>query len=526
MLESLLIVSDRMNDIYPPSPEAIALVSASPDAVMLLSPELTVVAASEACLRMLEVGNGEIVGRDVREAFAGSDSLDALTTSAHAATRTKKSHHMMPGLFRTAGDRHQRLLEILSTPVILDGKMRWVLQQVKQPVRPGDEQAERLAIEKELQVSEARLRSIMRTVPDAMIIIDERGSIESLSTTAERLFGYTADEVTGKNIKLFMPSPHREQHDGYLERYLRTGERHIIGIGRIVVGQRKDGTTFPMHLSIGEMRTGEKHYFTGFIRDLTDQQVTQNRLKELQSEVTHMSRFTALGEMASTLAHEINQPLTAINNYLKGCHRLLQKVEGEPVPALQDALAKAGDQALRAGQIISRLREFVARGDSERRVENLPKLIEDASILATLGTREGAIAVSFRLDPRAELVQVDRIQIQQVLVNLIRNAVEVLMDTPGHRELGIETVVLGDGMIQVSVADSGGGLAPEVSAHLFQPFVTTKQKGMGLGLSICRTIIEAHGGKIWADTRPQGGTTFRFTLRMPGDEPEEAERAQ
>jgi two-component system sensor kinase FixL len=358
-----------------------------------------------------------------------------------------------------------------------------------------------------------------------MVIIDERGRIESLSATAEKLFGYSMAEAAGQNIKMFMPEPHRSQHDDYLERYLLTGEKHIIGIGRIVVGQRKDGTTFPMHLTIGELQSADRHYFTGFIRDLTDQELTQNRLRELQSEVTHMSRFTALGEMASTLAHEINQPLTAINNYLKGCHRLLQKAEGEQVPALRAALAKAADQALRAGQIIRRLREFVARGDSERQVENLPKLVEDASTLALVGTRENAIAVSFRLDPRAELVLVDRIQIQQVLVNLIRNAVEILMEAPDARELGIETVLGGDGMVQVSVADSGAGLAPEVRAHLFQPFVTTKQKGMGLGLSICRTIIEAHGGKIWVEPRPRGGTIFRFTLRA-AEESEEAELGQ
>lgn len=514
-----------MNDVHFPSQEAIALVSASPNAILLLSPGLTVVAASAACLRMLGSGRDGIVGLDIRQALAGSDSLDALIASANAAVRTEQPHATAPGLFRTAADPHQRLLEVLSTPVVLAGATRWVLQQVKEPPRPGGGEAERLAVEEALQVAQAQLRSIMRTVPDAMIIIDERGLIQALSATAERLFGYTADEVTGKNIKLFMPSPHREQHDGYLERYHATGERHIIGIGRIVVGQRKDGTTFPMHLTIGEMRTGDKHYFTGFIRDLTDQQLTEARLRELQAEVTHMSRFTALGEMASTLAHEINQPLTAINNYIRGCHRLAERLEGEPVPALRNALTKAGDQALRAGQIIRRLREFVARGDTERRIENLPKLIEDASTLALVGTRENAITVFFRLDSRAEQVVVDRIQVQQVLVNLIRNAFEVLLDSSTARELSIETQLLSD-TVQVSVADSGPGLAPEVRAHLFQPFVTTKQKGMGLGLSICRTIVEAHGGKIWVDERSGGGTIFRFTLPVPGDESEEAERGQ
>ena len=369
------------------------------------------------------------------------------------------------------------------------------------------------AMKAALQAAEARLRSILETVPDAMIIIDERGRVESLSTTAERLFGYAADEVVGRNIKMLMPTPHREQHDGYLKRYLTTGERRIIGIGRVVVGQRKDGTTFPMHLTVGELRSADRHYFTGFIRDLTDQQLTETRLNELQSEVTHMSRFTALGEMASTLAHEINQPLTAITNYLKGSRRLLERMEGEQACVLRDAVEKAADQALRAGDIIRRLREFVARGESERRVESLPKLIEDASTLALIGAKESGVEVSFRLDATADLVLADRIQIQQVLVNLIRNAIEIMVETSNRRELEIATVANGDETVEVNVADTGPGLAPEVAAQLFQPFVTTKRKGMGLGLSICRTIVEAHGGRIWVDPRPGGGTIFRFTLR-------------
>lgn len=363
-----------------------------------------------------------------------------------------------------------------------------------------------------LEAAEARLRSVLQTVPDAMLIIDEKGLIESLSTTAERLFGYDHAEVVGRNVSILMPSPDRERHDAYIARYLATGEKRIIGIGRIVVGQRKDGSTFPMHLTVGELRTDDRHHFTGFIRDLTDQQMTESRLKELQSEVAHMSRFTALGEMASTLAHEINQPLTAISNYLKGSQRILQRLDGEEVAVLRDAIGKAADQALRAGQIIRRLREFVSRGDSERTIENLPKLIEDASTLALVGAREGGIETVFRLDPSATQVFADRIQIQQVLVNLIRNAIEAMAEAAPPRSLEIATVLREGGFVEVSVADSGAGLAPEVARNLFQPFVTTKRKGMGLGLSICRTIVEAHGGRISVAGREGGGTAFRFTL--------------
>lgn len=370
-----------------------------------------------------------------------------------------------------------------------------------------------------LKAADARLQSILQTVPDAMIIIDEQGRVESLSATAERLFGYAKSEVVGRNVDMLMASPHHEQHDAYLKRYLATRERRIIGIGRVVTGRRKDGSTFPMHLTVGELQSADRHYFTGFIRDLTDQQLTESRLRELQSEVTHMSRFMALGEMASTLAHEINQPLTAIANYLKGSRRLLERMAGEEAGVLREAIGKAADQALRAGAIIRHLREFVARGESERRVESLPKLIEDASTLALIGAKENAVRVSFRLDPALDLVLADRIQIQQVLVNLIRNAIEIMSEGGQRRELDIATTSVGDDMVEVSVADTGTGITPEVMARLFQPFVTTKHKGMGLGLSICRTIVEAHGGKIWVDSRQDGGTIFRFTLRaVKGEE--------
>ncbi|HSI39735.1 MAG TPA: PAS domain S-box protein [Xanthobacteraceae bacterium] len=363
----------------------------------------------------------------------------------------------------------------------------------------------------ELLAREAHLKSILDTVPDAMLVIDDAGMIRSVSAAAERLFGYRTEELAGRNVRMLMPPPYREGHDGYLARYRDTGERRIIGIGRIVVAERKDGSTFPIELSVGEVNSGAQRFYTGFIRDLTERQETEARLQELQAELLHMSRLTALGEMASSLAHELNQPLTAIANYLKGSRRLLESGAEGTAARLKPALEKAADQAIRAGEIIRRLRDFVQRGESERREESLARLVEETSALALVGVRETGVRIRFRLDRRADQVLVDRVQIQQVLLNLMRNAVEA-METTERRELVVSNEAGEGGMVVVSVADTGSGLSGDVAARLFQPFVTSKPAGMGVGLSICRTIVEAHGGTIAAYANPGGGTVFRFTI--------------
>jgi two-component system sensor kinase FixL len=368
----------------------------------------------------------------------------------------------------------------------------------------------------DLAEREAHLRSILETVPDAMVVIDQQGTIQSFSVAAERLFGWTASEAAGRNVSILMPEPYRSAHEGYLTRYLTTGERRIIGTGRVVVGERRDGSTFPMELSVGEMHGDIHRYFTGFVRDLTDRQTTERRLQDLQSELVHVSRLTAMGEMASALAHELNQPLSAIANYMRGsAHHLAADPPNRA--KIQEALSKSAEQALRAGEIIRRLRDFVAKGEAERRVENLPKLLEEAGALAMIGAKERGVRLKYNLDSRASLVLADKVQIQQVVLNLMRNAVDAMEGHP-RRELTVSSQVGPQDMTLVCVTDTGPGITPAMFDRLFQPFMTTKSEGMGVGLSISRTIVEAHGGRIWAEPNPDGGTIFNFTLRTVREE--------
>ena len=373
------------------------------------------------------------------------------------------------------------------------------------------------ALSRQASAREAHIQSILDTVPDAMVVIDETGVIQSFSAAAERLFGWTAADVHGRNVSMLMPNPYADQHDGYLERYRKTGERRIIGVGRVVVARRRDGSDFPIELAIGEMRSGERRFFTGFIRDLTERQKTEGRLQDLQAELIHIGRLSALGEMSSALAHELNQPLSAVGNYINGVRRMLQ---GDADPALvKDGLDRAAAQVLRAGEIIRRLRDFMQRGDTDRRIESLSKLVEEASALAMLGARDADIHVSIRLESSTDLVLADRVQIQQVLLNLIRNAIEAMEESPTRR-LVVSSRNSGDDMVEISVADTGSGVSDAVAQTLFTPFMTTKSHGLGVGLSICRTIVEAHGGRIWTEPNLPKGTIFLFTLPAVGEEAE------
>jgi two-component system sensor kinase FixL len=367
-------------------------------------------------------------------------------------------------------------------------------------------------LNRELQRREALLQSILDTVPDGLIVIDPKGMVQAFNQAAESMFGYAAAEVVGRNVRMLMPGHHAAAHDGYMDRYMTTGEKRIIGIGRLVAGLHKDGGTFPLELRVGEVQAAGTHLFTGILRDVTEREARDHRLAELQAELIHVSRVSELGQMVSALAHEVNQPLTAVANYLSGIRRLLP--EDSPAP-LRPALEKVAEQAERARAIVQSLRGLVRKEPAARQVENLETMVQETSALVLIGTNR-LVVLRLQVQPDAVLVLVDRVQIQQVLLNLMRNAVEA-MARQSLRMLTIAAERLGD-RVQITVSDTGPGLSNTVQARLFQPFVTTKPEGLGVGLSICRTIVESHGGALSVVDGTEPGTTFRFTV--PAADPE------
>ncbi len=491
--------------------------------------------------------------------------------------------------------------------------------------------------------NDALFRVLIATAVDGIIVIDARGLVQVYNSACEKLFGYTASEVIGRNVKMLMPEPYHKEHDGYLSRYGQTGDRKIIGIGRDVLGRRKDGSVFPMYLSVGEGCVGGDKVFVGIIHDLTAirsetasreaanrhlAQIVQSsddailsktlegtitswntaaerifgfsaaeaigqhisiliptdrlaeeesiiaqlkagrdinhydtvrrrkdgteifvslsvspirdgagkivgaskiardvtgkkraeaRTRALQSELAHVARLSAMGQMTAGIAHEINQPLTAITNYVNAARRTLSSMpsgqEDGAIERAQEMLEKAARQIIRAGGIVRNLRNFVEKREGCRAPENLNEVIEESIALAFAGAADSNIKLHFHLAPSLPTVMIDRIQIEQVLVNLIRNSIEAMAPVK-KKILTLETALDSDGCAQITVTDTGPGLPPEVTERLFQPFVTTKEKGMGIGLSICQSIVDDHGGRIWALPAASVGTAFRIRLPL------------
>jgi two-component system sensor kinase FixL len=361
-----------------------------------------------------------------------------------------------------------------------------------------------------MQNSDVLFRTLLATAVDGIMIIDERGLIKVYSDSCERLFGYTAEEVAGQNVKLLMPSPYHGEHDDYISRYRATGERRIIGIGREVVGRRKNGTTFAMYLSVGEGEYRGERIFLGIVHDISERKADEQRIQELQKELLHATRLTATGQLSAALAHELNQPLTAILNYTGILEELASQDKSPNAAMLRNTAARITEQTARAGEIIRRLRGFVAKREPDRAIQDLNVAVQESIALGFVGAAQSSVKLQTELSSDIPLVSIDKIQIQQVMINLVRNAVEAMQES--HRRVLTVTTEHDGTYAMVTVADTGSGLPPDIAASLFQPFVTTKEHGLGIGLSICRTIVESHGGKLWMEPNKGGGTIFRFRL--------------
>lgn len=369
------------------------------------------------------------------------------------------------------------------------------------------------AVSTDLEALQLHLRSILASVPDGMIVINENGKILAFSSAAEKLFSYKAEEVIGGDVSLLMGGHDEANHQTYVNNYLETGKRHIIGVGRVVSAKRSDGTIFPVDLKIGEARVGDHYLFTAFVRDLSEQRRNELRMQEMQAELVHFSRMSAVGTMASALAHELNQPLTAVANYLEAARDLLDSDSDNAREILHEALDEASRQAVRAGEIVRKLRGYVSRGEIDARSVALAPLLIDSIALARISGDMTDIPIDKDIEPDLGAVLADPIQVQQVVINLLRNAGEALHGVSSPR-MRVAARKHPESFVTVEVCDNGPGMSDEVRKTLFKPFMTSKSQGMGLGLSICQTIIEAHGGKIEATPAAEGGTCFRFTLRQ------------
>lgn len=451
--------------------------------------------------RMFGWSEAEVLGKSFEFIFDPADKTRGLPERQLEVARAHGSFHDRCWRLRKDGSRFLGDVTVshIEGNKLLPGGYGVIIRDVTSE----DNQA------RSLEASSVLLRSILDTVPDAMIVIDDNGIILSFSRTAELLFGYDREEVIGKNVSMLMPSPDAERHDFYMSRYRETGKAHIIGNKRRVLGLRKGGTIFPHTLRVGEAYGGGQRMFAGFLHDLTETEKAEARLNELQRELSHIARVSEMGTLATAMAHELNQPLMAIGNLVQTSSELLKEDRSRKIlDQVTGALEEAGRQAMRAGAIVKRLRRFVSRGELDRTIEDPGSLVRDTCELIESDAKFRDIEFSVFVADGVREVLVDRVQVQQVLLNLVRNATDAI-----GKEGQVRISARPDGpMMEFMVWDSGPGVPPERVGRLFEPFATTKTDGMGLGLSICKTIIEAHGGKIWYAAGDSGGASFIFTV--------------
>ena len=354
--------------------------------------------------------------------------------------------------------------------------------------------------------------AFMEAAVDAIVVIEASGRISGFSRSAEEMFGYQGAEVLGKQVDELMPEPYRSQHAGYISRYLKTGSAKIIGTGREVHGMRKDKSVFPIWLSVGEIRSGNDHRFVGIIRDLSEHHAAELERRTLETRLEHVSRLSLLGEMAAGIAHEINQPLTAIANYSHAAKKFLDREDPGP-ETLRVACEGIADQVQRAGDVISNLRGFLRKREVRTNPLDARKLIEDVMVLIKADAAHEGVTIETEFADSLPEISGNAVQLQQVLLNLTRNAVDAMSTNLGRSKvLRIETRLAPDDRVELRVSDRGPGIPDSLKASIFNPFFTTKKEGLGVGLAISRSIVDAHHGELKCEPREGGGTVFIVSL--------------
>ena len=364
--------------------------------------------------------------------------------------------------------------------------------------------------------SDERYRVVVETASDAIISMDDNGTIQFTNPATERIFGHKSQDLIGKPLTILMPESLRGAHEYGFKRYLTTGERHLNWQGIELTAVRKNGQKFPVEVSFGELTKDGRRLFTGLVRDISERkraEEAQEALQMTQIELERVSRLTTMGELAASIAHEVNQPLAAIMNNGNACLRLLAKDNLQP-EVLRRALEEIVADTTRASAVIARIRALIKKTPSEKTKVNINEIINDVMTLTGHEIQQNRVLLEYQLATDLPLVMADRVQLQQVLLNLIMNGIEAMTAAQDNRRLlRMESGLNKSGDILVTFRDSGSGLGSEAD-HLFTPFFTTKANGMGMGLPISRTIIEAHGGRLWAEPNLPSGAVFSFTLPL------------
>jgi two-component system sensor kinase FixL len=370
----------------------------------------------------------------------------------------------------------------------------------------------------------AEFQALLDAAVDAIVVIDIQGSIITFNRAAERMFGYGSADVLGTNVGILMGQPNGSEHNQYLARYVETGRPHIIGKGREVEGRRANGEVFPISIAVGEAVDGEKRRFVGIVRDLSEQRAAEQSARALELRLAHVARFSLMGEMAAGIAHEINQPLSAIATYAQAGKRVLQRPSPD-IAMLAEICGKIDDQARRAGQVIENLRKFIRKQEIETQSLDVNRVVHDVLNLIEVDAHSEGIPLHLRLGDGLPRVRADAVQLQQVLLNLTRNSVDAMRGGLGkERGIIIETALGESGSVCIRVTDHGHGVSPQLGDNIFHPFVTTKREGLGVGLAISNTIVHSFGGTLGYSENPSGGAIF--TVDLPAEQPHPQQQQQ